>query len=303
LNDLTPDELQIAFHEVECATYDERFGILLDRRGAEAAAREFRRLVDGAAPACLGRVLDVGCGTGYLGLGLRQAGVVRELHAVDISPGMLERAADTAAKSGIEATFVRAGADALPYPDGSFDAVITRGVLHHLHDPVAALSEWRRVAKPGTPVVLVSEPSPQADRVGGQVARLTLRGLAVARRAARAAGRPLSAHPEDEAEQHRFWDLVALAANLHTFTPDDLRRLADASGFRHAEVRASGLVSIAWACGYYVIAGELPGLMWSDDARRRASRVWAGLRRVDSVLADRLLPARALLTVQAVLIA
>jgi hypothetical protein len=128
-----------------------------------------------------------------------------------------------------------------------------------------------------------------------------LGGLALARRAGDRAGRPLSRH-DDEAERHqRFWDTVALAANLHTFTPSRLAALAAAAGFDRIRVRGCGLACIAWASAYYVLAGQLPGLAASRTARRRAGRTWERLRRLDAAVLERLLPDRALLTVQAVL--
>jgi ubiquinone/menaquinone biosynthesis C-methylase UbiE len=88
--ELSPDELQLAFHEVECRTYDERFGISYDEHSAREAAREARHLLGRRR---FGRVLDVGCGTGYLGLGLARTGRADEVHLCDLSPGMLDRAA------------------------------------------------------------------------------------------------------------------------------------------------------------------------------------------------------------------
>jgi ubiquinone/menaquinone biosynthesis C-methylase UbiE len=294
---LSPDELQLAFHEVECRTYDERFGISYDEASARDAAAEATRLL---GPGALGRVLDVGCGTGYLGLGLAAAGRVDELHLVDLSPGMLGRAQANGRRLGVDAHLVRASAAALPYPDGSFDAVVSRGVLHHLHDVPVALREWRRVVRPGGPVLALSEPTPWADRVGGLAARTTLAGLGAARRVAGAVGRPLSAHDGEAARQQRFWDLVAMAANLHTFAPDDLVRLGRAAGFDRVQVRGCGLTSISWAAAYYVLVGELPALAASERAKRRANRVWSALRAVDHGVVERVVPDRLLLTVQAV---
>lgn len=295
--ELTPDELQLAFHEVECQTYDERFGISYDEHTAREAAREARRLL---GPGRYETVLDVGCGTGYLGLGLARTGQVGTLHLCDLSPGMLGRARDHARALEVDAVLTRATATALPYPDDTFDAVVTRGVLHHLHDVPAALAEWRRVVRPGGPVLALSEPTPWADRLGGWSARSALAGLRVARRVAAAVGRPLSAHDEDTAALHHYWDLVAMAANLHVFTPGDLRRLGARAGFDEVVVRGAGLLSISWAAAYYCLVGELPDLAASARAKRRSGRVFGALRRVDAVAAERLVPDGRLMTVQAV---
>ncbi len=295
--ELTPDELQLAFHEVECQTYDERFGISYDEHTAREAAREARRLLGRKR---FERVLDVGCGTGYLGLGLAKVGQVGELHLSDLSPGMLGRAKDNAEQLGVDAVYTQATATDLPYPDGHFDAVVTRGVLHHLVDVPAALKEWRRVVKPGGPVLALSEPTPWADRIGGTTARVALRSLELARPVAERLGRPLSEHDPETAELNRYWDLVAMAANLHTFTPGDLKRLGEEAGFANTRVRGCGLASISWAAAYYCLVGELPGLAASDKAKRRSGKVFAALRKWDAAVAETFLPDGVLTTVQAV---
>lgn len=295
--DLTPDELQLAFHEIECQTYDERFGISYDQHTAAAAAREANRLLGGAH---LGRVVDVGCGTGFLGLGLAAAGQVDDLHLVDLSPGMLSRARRNADSLGVDATFLEGTAADLPFEDDSFDAVVTRGVLHHLHDVPAALREWRRIVKPGGPVLALSEPTPQADTIGGWSARGALAGLKGARVVARTLGRPLSSHDAETAQTNHFWDLVSMAANLHTFSAQDLRDLGAEAGFAEVSVRGSGLTSITWAAAYYCMVGELPDLAASERAKRWSGRTFEALRRLDAAVVERILPPGGLMTVQAV---
>lgn len=295
--DLRPDALQLLFHEAECRTYDERFGIRYEPGAVPGVDPEIGRLLGDAR---FGRVLDVGCGTGYLGLGLAAAGRAAELHLLDLSPGMLARACSNARRVGVEAQLIQASAASLPYRDASFDAVMSRGVLHHLHDVPAALAEWRRVVRPGGPVVVVSEPSPLADRLGGASARVTLAALRLARRAGDAVGRPLSRLDDESAAVQHYWDLVAMAANLHTFTPPALARLAREAGFEQVRVRGCGLVSILWAAGYYAVTGELPKLAASPRARRVAGSLWSALRHLDHTIIEPLFADRQLLTVQGV---
>jgi len=64
---------------------------------------------------------------------------------VDLSPGMIERAEAT--HPAVE--FALADAQALPFPDATFDVVTARHMLYHVPDIGKALSEMRRVLKPG----------------------------------------------------------------------------------------------------------------------------------------------------------
>lgn len=95
-----------------------------------------------------GRVLDVGCGTGRF---LEALDGPYERVGADVSAGMLERAR----RKGLDVA--QAGADDLPFDDGSFDLVTTFAVLHHLIDPEVvrgALREMARVVRPGGAVLV-----------------------------------------------------------------------------------------------------------------------------------------------------
>ncbi|MBP7147771.1 MAG: class I SAM-dependent methyltransferase [Acidobacteria bacterium] len=98
-----------------------------------------------------GSVLDLGTGPGWLLLRLDQLGPPARLVGIDLSRPMLARAARTLARvrSGAEIELVEANASRLPFEDGSFDAVVSSGSLHHWKDPLAALAEARRVLRPG----------------------------------------------------------------------------------------------------------------------------------------------------------
>jgi SAM-dependent methyltransferase len=90
--------------------------------------------------------LDYGCGHGMAAVVLARAGAV--VSAFDLSPGYVGEAEWRAAANGVAIRFAVADAEALPYPDRSFDAVWGNAVLHHL-DLDRAGAELKRVLKPG----------------------------------------------------------------------------------------------------------------------------------------------------------
>lgn len=92
-----------------------------------------------------GKGLDVGCGTGVLASRLARQGY--EMTGVDPSAGMLEVLRARAPE--VEA--LEASGTALPFPDDSFDLVLTVAVMHHIADAQGVrrtLGEMIRVAKP-----------------------------------------------------------------------------------------------------------------------------------------------------------
>jgi ubiquinone/menaquinone biosynthesis C-methylase UbiE len=246
------------FHDHECRYYDERFAIVHDERTARQALRDVesllgRRLRPGE------RVLDAGCGTGYLAAGLRRARPDVFVAGADLSEGMLANARAVGAEA-----LVQADAGRLPFAATSFDLVVARGVLHHLPDVAAALREWRRVLRPGGAVVLVSEPTPTVERHGA----VLVRGLLAALR------RPLTAEED-------FWEVASMAANLHVFTPDQLAALARQAGYGDVALTTTDFADTLLITASYVVWGRAPGLArrlpWraADDLARAADRaVW-----------------------------
>jgi len=97
------------------------------------------------------RVLDLASGAGEPALSIaRTVGPSGEVYATDIVPEMLAGARRRAADAGLEAIrFEIADMEALPFPDGRFDRVTCRFGLMFCPNPVAALSEARRVLAPG----------------------------------------------------------------------------------------------------------------------------------------------------------
>jgi SAM-dependent methyltransferase len=91
------------------------------------------------------RLLDVGCAQGRSTFRLVDAQI--DVVAFDISKRLLRQAIDRAGPDD-RVTFLVADATSLPFVDGSFDYVLTYGVLHHVPDPAALCREIGRLLKP-----------------------------------------------------------------------------------------------------------------------------------------------------------
>jgi ubiquinone/menaquinone biosynthesis C-methylase UbiE len=108
-----------------------------------------RRLV---VPEATGKVLEVGVGTG---LNFDLYGDVESLAGVDPDPYMLERARPRAAALPFPTELHLAGAEAMPFPDAHFDTAVVTFTLCTIPEPEAALTEVRRVLRPGGKLLFV----------------------------------------------------------------------------------------------------------------------------------------------------
>lgn len=114
-------------------------------------------------------VLDVGCGTGTLAImAAQQVGAFGAVHGIDASPEMIERAGRKARRKGSRASFQIGAAQALPFPDAHFDAVLTTLMLHHLPQSgrQQLAREIRRVLKPGGRAIAIDFGSGGRGRKG-----------------------------------------------------------------------------------------------------------------------------------------
>ena len=159
------------------------------------------------------RILDVGCGTGIVArTAAARVGAAGRVTGVDLNDGMLAvaRAASAEIRPPIE--WRQGSATALPFPDRSFDVVLSQQMLQFASDPTAALREMHRVLAPGgRAALLVCRPISQSPDY-----------VVMAEALGRHAGR--------EAE-------AMMRSPFPAWSADDLRALVSGSGFRGVRVR------------------------------------------------------------------
>lgn len=140
-----------------------------DRQAAHYNARwaswsdeTLQKMLAFADPQPAWRVLDVATGTGFTALAF--APHVREVVGTDISAGMLAQAQKRAAEAGIgNVTWQEAPAEALPFPEASFDLVTVRIAPHHFQSVLAFVTEAARVLRPGGALVVGDTTVPDDD--------------------------------------------------------------------------------------------------------------------------------------------
>ncbi len=117
-------------------------------------------------------VLEVGCGTGELtGRARARAGPTGLVCGIDPSAEMIAVARQKAARGGLGIDYRVAAVEALPFPDATFDIVLSSLMMHHLPDDLKprGLAEVRRVLKPGGRLLIVD-----FKRPSGLLSRLPL---------------------------------------------------------------------------------------------------------------------------------
>ncbi|MGZ4627617.1 MAG: class I SAM-dependent methyltransferase [Oryzihumus sp.] len=279
---------QVLYHDWEAQTYDDKWSISFDERCIDYARDRFVAIAgDQGWP--YGRALELGAGTGFFSLNLKQAGVLDEVHVTDLSPGMVEAAKANATQLGFTVEGRVADAEGIPYDDDTFDVVVGHAVIHHIPDVEQAFREMLRVLKPGGRFVIAGEPTRIGDWYARHLGRVTWK--------ATTALTQLLPLREKWAKDREALDESSRAAaleavvDLHTFDPDELARMALRAGAVDVSTTTEELTAalLGWPVRTFEAAVKPGALGWNWAMFAYGS--WKRLSAVDRVL-SRVLPER-----------
>lgn len=131
-------------------TYDKSPGHMIGtREEKDAWMRELSRNLPQSPQA----ILDVGCGTGAMGLLFAEMG--HYVTGVDLSEAMMAKARKKADAQKLSIDLRTGDAEHLSFNEGTFDVVVNRHLLWTLPHPDVALKEWHRVLKTGGMVLII----------------------------------------------------------------------------------------------------------------------------------------------------
>lgn len=99
------------------------------------------------------RVLDIGCGNGYVLYHYARHGA--EVTGVDLTRTAVELSRKRFALGGMNGEFLEIDGNKLPFPDDYFDIVCSMGVLHHISNPRPMVDEIFRVLRPGGRLIVM----------------------------------------------------------------------------------------------------------------------------------------------------
>ena len=128
-----------------------------DATFAQATAPFVESLLDAAGVAAGMKVLDICCGTGVVTTAAARRGA--SVIGVDFSPAMLREAR----RAHPDLWFDQSDAEALPYPEASFGAVVSNFGVHHVPQPEKALGQAFRVLHPGGRVGVTTWAAPEQN--------------------------------------------------------------------------------------------------------------------------------------------
>jgi len=242
----TPEHIKdvnTRYHDAAADSYDAKWGIDFGEIGQHQVALKLKKSLGGKLET-FDQALEIGAGTGYFSLNLASQGLIKNLTATDISPGMLKSLRKTAKTLGVPVKTAITEAEVLPFPDDKFDVVLGHAVLHHIPNLDKAFSEFFRVLKPGGVIVFCGEPSRYGDRLAAVPKRT---GSFVAPAWRKLVGAETLTHSEEELadDEHSLEPEV----DVHAFVPSDLRAIPPRVGFEDTKVRGEELVANVWGWG------------------------------------------------------
>jgi ubiquinone/menaquinone biosynthesis C-methylase UbiE len=100
------------------------------------------------------RMLDIGCGAGQIAIPAARAGA--EVTGIDIASNLIEQARQRAADAGVKVRFEEADAEELPFPDASFDLVVSLIGAMFAPRPDRVAAEMLRVCRPGGRIAMAN---------------------------------------------------------------------------------------------------------------------------------------------------
>lgn len=198
-------------------------------------------------------VLDLGCGTGRFTIPLAE--LARSVSGLDMSPMMLATARKKLADRGLEADLREGDMADLPFPDASFDVVVSMLALMHIprQDRQQVFREVARVLRPGGRLLVGVKNSVFERMFGGdRFAAVDVTDV--------------------ESEQLIFTNTrggADMVAPWHSFSPDELASLSAVAGLSLVHLR-----------------GNSPISAWLADAVLADTGVRSAVRRMEAVLAD-----------------
>ncbi len=273
---------QVLYHDWEAGTYDEKWSISFDQRCIDYARDRFVA-VAGTAGWPYGRALEIGAGTGFFSLNLKQAGVLDEVHVTDISAGMVEEAQRNAERLGFAIEGRTADAEQLPYDDETFDIVVGHAVIHHIPDVELAFREMLRVLKPGGRVVICGEPTRYGDFIARRLSRATWWATTRLTRLPYLNDR--WARPQEDLDASSRAAALEFVVDLHTFDPDALADTVRRAGAVDVRITTEELTAawFGWPVRTFEAAVNPDRLGWKWATF--AYRTWQRLSAIDRVLA------------------
>lgn len=285
----TPEHIKdvnTRYHDAAAGSYDAKWGIDFGPVGQQQVAAKLKKALGADTPPRFQDALEIGAGTGYFSLNLATQGLIENLTATDISPGMLASLSSTAEQLGVPVKTVVTEAETLPFEDESFDVVMGHAVLHHIPDLDRAFSEFFRVLRPGGVIVFCGEPSRYGDRLAVVPKRLGGFVAPVWRRAVKA--RQLT-HTEEEL--HNDEHSLEPEVDVHAFAPADLRAIPPRAGFEQTAVNGEELVANVWGWGMRSMESTATPESIPTRWRYFAFRSYIAFQKVDVAVLEPHLPA------------